>query len=328
MENNNKTNTNTPFIQVKDLRKDFTIRGDGLFKKQHLTAVDGVSFDINQGETFGLIGESGSGKSTIGKAMLRLIPSTSGEILFENQNIHQYSDNEFRKLRKNYQMIFQDSSYALDPKMFIKDILAEPMQIHKTMAKKEIPNEVKKLLDIVGLPQTAIEKFPHEFSGGERQRLVIAKVLATKPKFIVCDEPVSALDMSVQAKILNLLIDLKKEFGLTYLFIAHGLNVVKYIADQVGVMYLGRILEIGPSDEIFNNPKHPYTKALISGYNEPNPKDKKERIILKGEIPSLIDRPQGCLFHTRCPWVREECKHIVPDYKNFSKTHKYACIMD
>ncbi len=318
-----------PVIEVKDLTKYFYLN-KGLFKKRgaELKAVDGVSFHINEKETFGLVGESGCGKSTTGNLILRLLSPTKGEIKLNGVNIETYSDKEFRKLRKDLQIIFQDSSFALDPKMTIEDILSEPLLIHKITSKYEVSKEVHKLLELVGLPKLSAKKFPHEFSGGQKQRIGIARAIATKPKFILCDEPVSALDVSIQSQILNLLEDLQDEYDLTYLFIAHGLNVVKHVSNRVGVMYLGKIVEIGDVETIYNNPKHPYTEALISAFPDPDPDVEKNRVILKREVPSPINKPSGCAFHTRCPKVMDICKEREPKLESMADGHRVACFLN
>lgn len=322
-------NNNKPLIVINNLKKHFKVNSKSYsFNNNLVKAVDGISFNINEGETFGLVGESGSGKSTTGNLILRLLPATDGEIYLNGTEIHQIHEKKFRKLRKDLQIIFQDSSYALDPKMLIEDILAEPLIIHKVVSKYEVRNEVARLLDIVGLSKLAAKKFPHEFSGGQKQRIGIAKALASRPKFIVCDEPVSALDVSVQSQILNLIKDLQDEFKLTYLFIAHGLNVVKHVSNRVGVMYLGKMMEIGDVTEIYDNPKHPYTKALISAFPDPDPNSKRERIILEGDIPSPINRPSGCLFHTRCPYAMDICKEIEPDMKKITDSRSLSCFLE
>lgn len=312
-----------PLIEVKNLKKYFNVNDNN--QHNQVKAVDGISFSINHGETFGLVGESGSGKSTTGKLILRLLNPTDGEILLDGNNIENYSIRQFRKLRKDLQIIFQDSSCALDPKMMVRDILAEPLAIHDIVPKHKIDAEIKHLLDLVGLPHLAMKKFPYEFSGGQKQRIGIAKAIATKPKFILCDEPVSALDVSIQSQIINLLEDLQKEFNLTYLFIAHGLNVVKHVSDRVGVMYLGKIQEIGDVETIYNRPAHPYSKALISAFPDPDPNSNRDRIVLKGEIPSPINRPCGCPFHTRCPYTVEVCTKKEPELVEIEPGHQVAC---
>lgn len=318
-----------PLIEVKNLVKHFPVNlGLLTNKSKTVKAVDGVSFKIGKGETFGLVGESGCGKSTTGNLILRLLPATSGEVFLDGVNIQNYSDKEFRKLRKDLQVIFQHSSCALDPKMTIEDILAEPLLIHKIVPRIEIPNEVQRLLDLVGLSKLSAKKFPHEFSGGQRQRIGIAKAISTKPKFILCDEPVSSLDVSIQSQILNLMDDLQREYNLTYLFIAHGLNVVKHVSNRVGVMYLGKMVEIGDVEEIYSHPQHPYTQALISAFPDPDLEVNKERIILKGEIPSPINRPKGCAFHPRCQSVMDICKEREPVLTEINMGYSVACFLN
>lgn len=318
-----------PLIEVRDLVKHFPVNL-GLLNDRPKTvkAVDGISFKIYSGETLGLVGESGCGKSTTGNLILRLLPETSGEVLLDGVNIQKYSNRQFRKLRKDLQIIFQNSSCALDPKMTIEDILSEPLVIHKVVPRVQIPKEVERLLELVGLSKLSAKKFPHEFSGGQKQRIGIAKAISTKPKFILCDEPVSSLDVSIQSQILNLMDDLQKEYNLTYLFIAHGLNVVRHVSNRVGVMYLGKIVEIGDVEEIYNNPKHPYTEALISAFPEPDIDIKRDRIILKGEIPSPINRPKGCAFHTRCHRAMDICKEREPELKEIKDGYSVACFLN
>lgn len=319
----------TPLIEVKNLVKHFSIKSDFLGNKlKAVKAVDDISFKIYEGETLGLVGESGCGKSTTGNLILRLLQATSGEVLLDGVNIQSYSERQFRKLRKDLQIIFQNSSCALDPKMTIGDILAEPLIIHKIVPRIEISNEVERLLDLVGLSKLAAKKFSHEFSGGQRQRIGIAKAISTKPKFILCDEPVSSLDVSIQSQILNLMDDLQKQYNLTYLFIAHGLNVVKHVSNRVGVMYLGKIVEIGDVDTIYNNPLHPYTQALISAFPDPDLDARKDRIILKGEIPSPINRPKGCAFHTRCQKAMDICKETEPVLQEITDGYSVACFLN
>lgn len=320
---------NEKLIKVQNLKKYFDVNSSNIFKNEKkLKAVDGISFDINKGETFGLVGESGSGKSTTGHLMLRLLNPTSGSVYLEGEDIYKFSKTKFRSMRKDLQIIFQDASWALDPKMIIEDILTEPLKIHNIVPRFEREKEVKRLLSIVGLSSKDIKKFPHEFSGGQRQRIGIAKAISTRPKFILCDEPVSALDVSIQSKILNLLTNLQREYDLTYLFIAHGLNVVRHVSNTVGVMYLGKLLEIGDAHTIYNRPKHPYTKALISAFPHTDPEIEQNRIILKGEIPSPINPPSGCVFHTRCPYKMDICERKVPKLTELSENHKSACFLD
>ncbi len=313
-------------IEVKNLKKHFPIRSQILkVEKGHVKAVNDISFNIEEGETLGLVGESGSGKTTTGKLVLRLLNATDGNIYFKGQDISKISKKDFRKLRRDLQIIFQNPYSALDTKMTVEDILIEPLTIHDIVPPIEYIKEVKRLLDIVGIASRDMKKFPHEFSGGQRQRIGIARALASNPKFIVCDEPVSALDVSVQSKILNLLIDLQREFKLSYLFIAHGLNVMKHVSDKIAVMYLGKILEQGNVDEIFNNPKHPYTKNLIAAAPVPDPDHKQVGFKLQDEIPSLVNYPKGCVFHTRCPECMGICKGTLPEEIIFENGHRVSC---
>jgi oligopeptide/dipeptide ABC transporter ATP-binding protein len=308
-------------IEVRDLVKHFEITSAKGLGKKYVKAVDGVSFDIMEGETLGLVGESGCGKSTTG----RLIEPTSGEIYLEGRDIKDISEKELRRIRKDIQVVFQNPYSALDPKMTIADILSEPLSIHKIVFKYDYEKEVKRLLSLVGLSERDARKFPHEFSGGQRQRIGIARAIATRPKFIICDEPVSALDVSVQSQILNLLDDLQKELKVSYLFIAHGLNVIRHVSNKVGVMYLGKIVELGSAEEIFNNPLHPYTKALLSSAPIPDPFSRKEKEVLEGEIPSPVSPPSGCSFHPRCKYAMSICSEKKPFIQNISADHKVSC---
>lgn len=290
-------------LEVKNLKTYYPIKG-GFFRRTvgHVKAVDDISFNIKKGETFGLVGESGCGKSTAGRTLLRLLKPTEGEIIFDGENITNLAGNKLRKKRQDFQMVFQDPYASLNPMQNVGEIVAEPIRNYNTgKSKKEIEEEVRNLLTRVGLPQDAYDKYAHEFSGGQRQRIGIARALALNPKFIIADEPVSALDVSVQSQVLNLLMDLQDEFDLTYLFIAHDLSVVKHMSDRIGVMYLGNLVELADNESIYNEPLHPYTQALISAIPHPNPKMKKERIVLEGDVPSPSNPPSGCPFHTRCP---------------------------
>lgn len=314
-------------VEVKDLSKRFPIRG-GIFGKEvgGVNAVNKVSFEIKKGECLGLVGESGCGKSTLGRTILRLLEPTGGSIKFNGQDITNISKPELRDLRRKMQMIFQDPYASLNPRMTIGDILSEPIQIHNLADNKhDIQKRLYQLLEYVQLPKDALFKYPHEFSGGQRQRVCIARALAVEPEFIVCDEPVSALDVSVQAQVVNLMMDLQKELGLTYLFIAHDLKVVEFISKRVAVMYLGNIVEIANADEIYGDPKHPYTRALTSAIPVPNPEIKKERIILQGDVPSPMSPPSGCHFHPRCWNATDSCKAAYPEVTSHSKTHQYRC---
>ncbi|PSR33174.1 MAG: peptide ABC transporter substrate-binding protein [Sulfobacillus benefaciens] len=313
-------------LSVRDLTKYFPITG-GLFSRVvgHVKAVDGVSFDLLRGETLGLVGESGCGKTTTGRAVLRLIEPTSGSIKFEGKEIVKLPKAEMRALRREMQIIFQDPFGSLNPRMSVGEIIEEPLDIHHMGTRHEREKRVKELLEVVGLASYHMRRYPHEFSGGQRQRVGIARALALNPKLIVADEPVSALDVSIQSQILNLLEDLQKEFGLTYLFIAHGLNVIRHISDRVGVMYLGAMVEIADAEEIYRKPLHPYTEALFSAIPIPNPTLKRERIILQGDVPSPVNPPAGCRFHTRCPIAQEQCKVDRPIIKESSPGHWVAC---
>jgi oligopeptide/dipeptide ABC transporter ATP-binding protein len=312
---------NEPLIEVKHLRKQFTVQGKPLF------AIRDISFSIAKGETLGLVGESGCGKSTTGRCVLRLEEATSGEIYYAKKNLLSLNREELFTFRRNAQIIFQDPYSSLNPRMTAGDIIAEPLHIHRTMPPSAIAPYLTQLIDLVGLSKQSLSKFPHEFSGGQRQRIGIARALALKPHFIVCDEPISALDVSVQAQIVNLLKTLQKELHLTYLFIAHDLAMVKYISDRVAVMYLGHIVEIAPAEELYRNPKHPYTQALLSAIPLPNPRLEKQKKspFLIGEIPSALTPPKGCPFATRCPHATPTCREILPTYREVAPGHKAAC---
>lgn len=314
-----------PLVEVKNLKKYFP-KNKGLFggKKSFVKAVDDVSFTIKRGETLGLVGESGCGKSTTGRMLMRLLDPTEGQILFEGNEISSLNDNQIRDMRKEFQMVFQDPYASLNPRMKVSDIIAEPLIVHG-YPKEKREERVQHLLEVVGLNAYHADRFPHEFSGGQRQRIGIARALAVNPKLIVADEPVSALDVSIQSQILNLLKDLQEEFNLTYLFIAHDLSVVEHISDRVGVMYLGKIVELADKDNLYKEPLHPYTKALLSAVPVPNPRLKRDRIILTGDIPSPSNPPSGCTFHTRCPFAMEECKKVVPQLKKISDRHFVSC---
>jgi oligopeptide/dipeptide ABC transporter ATP-binding protein len=311
-----------PLVQVRGLVKHFAVEGtDDLVR-----AVDGVSFDILSGETLGLVGESGCGKSTVGRCLLRLYEPTAGEVFFDGTELTGASKKELQKLRREMQIIFQDPYASLNPRMSILSIVGEPLKIHGVKNRAEIRDRVADLLQKVGLDPDYMKRYPHEFSGGQRQRIGIARALALNPKLIVCDEPVSALDVSVQAQVVNLLQDLQNEFGLTYLFISHGLAVVEHISDRVAVMYLGKIVEIASAAELYARALHPYTKALLSAIPIPDPKAKRERMILTGDVPTPIDPPSGCRFRTRCPFAIEECAQAVPELREIEPGHFAACI--
>lgn len=313
-------------VEVKNLVKYFPIR-KGLLSRVvgHVKAVDGVSFKVNAGETLGLVGESGCGKTTAGRTLLRLIPPTGGEVLYEGKDIMKMGGAEMRAMRRKMQIIFQDPYSSLNPRMTVEDIIGEALIIHGLATRKERRKIVQDLLERCGLSASYIGRYPHEFSGGQRQRVGIARALALKPKFIVCDEAVSALDVSIQAQVLNLLMDIQKEFGIAYLFIAHDLSVVEHISHRVAVMYLGRIAETATSKELYANPLHPYTRALLSAVPVPNPRARRERIILEGDVPSPINPPSGCTFHTRCWLAEDRCKTEVPTLQNIEGEHWVSC---
>ena len=314
------------FLEVRALSKDFPVKS-GIFRSTAaIRAVDQVSFTIKKGETLGLVGESGCGKSTLGRAILRLIEPSAGQVIFDGTDITKLSPSAMRTMRQQMQLIFQNPYASLNPRMTISSILAEPLQIHQryqTAAQRQ--KRLHELLDYVHLPQNALSKYPHEFSGGQRQRICIARALAVNPRFIVCDEAVSALDVSIQAQVVNLLLDLQQALGLTYLFIAHDLNVVEFVSHQVAVMYLGKIVEMAPAKDIYQNPQHPYTKALLSAIPMPSPDRKRERIILRGDIPSPVSPPTGCHFHPRCWRATALCRETYPAPTSLDKNHWFRC---
>ncbi|GFR37118.1 ABC transporter ATP-binding protein [Insulibacter thermoxylanivorax] len=313
-------------IEAKNVKKYFPIK-KGLLNRTigHVKAVDDVSFGIQEGETFGLVGESGCGKSTLGRVILQLQKATEGEVLYKDQNLVQMSNSELRKIRPEMQIIFQDPFGSLNPRFLVRDIIGEPLKVHTKMTKDEIDDRVIELMQMVGLDPSTRVRYPHEFSGGQRQRIGIARAIALNPKFILADEAVSALDVSVQSQVLNLLMKLQKELGLTILFIAHGLHVVRHISDRVGVMYLGKMVEIAPSDDVFQHPLHPYTAALLSANPVPNPHVKRERIVLTGDVPSPANPPTGCRFHPRCPFATERCKMEEPKLVEVEPGRQVAC---
>lgn len=316
----------TPLLEIKNLSTYFPIR-DGFFMREtaRCNAVSDVSFSIKKGQTLGLVGESGCGKSTLGKTLLRLIEPTSGQIFFEGKDITHLDAKGMKAMRREMQIIFQDPYASLNPRMSVGDTLQEPIRIHNLCnSEREISTRVNQLLDYVQLPKEALYKYPHEFSGGQRQRICIARALAVNPKLIVCDESVSALDVSIQAQVVNLLMDLQEELGLTYLFISHDLKVIKFISHHIAVMYLGKLVEMAPSEDLYNSPKHPYTKALLSAIPNADPNIKTERIILHGNIPSPMSPPPGCYFSTRCWKTTEKCRQIYPE-TTYSEDRQVAC---
>jgi oligopeptide transport system ATP-binding protein len=315
-------------LRVVNLKKHFPITG-GLLGRRigAVKAVDGISFDIKQGETLGLVGESGCGKSTTGRAILQLRKPTSGNVFFENVDLTKISAEELRKLRPNMQMIFQDPYTSLNPRHLVGKIIAEPLVIHGVMGGQQLKDRVAQLLELVGMNPSFVRRYPHEFSGGQRQRIGIARALSLNPSFIVCDEPISSLDVSIQAQTINLLQDLQEQLVLTYLFIAHDLSMVKHISHRIAVMYLGKIVELAEKNTLFDSPLHPYTQSLISAVPIPDPKveRKRRRIILEGEIPSPVDPPRGCVFNTRCPLAIDACFEAPPEYREVQPEHFVAC---
>ena len=314
-------------LEVRNLRKYYPVTKGFIFQRQvgAVKAVDDLSFFIRKGETLGLVGESGCGKTTTGRVILRLQEPTQGEALFEGRDIFKLRKEELRRLRRDMQIIFQDPYSSLNPRMTVGDIIGEPLEIHNLARGKEKVRRVQELLEVVGLSPYHANRYPHEFSGGQRQRIGIARALAVNPKLIIADEPVSALDVSIQAQVLNLLEELQKEFGLTYLFIAHDLSVVKHISDRIAVMYLGKIVELAETEELFSNPQHPYTEALLSAVPIPNPEMRRERIILPGDVPSPVNPPSGCRFHTRCLYAQASCKVDEPPFVDIGGGHFLAC---
>ena len=314
-------------LEVEGVKKWFSLEKENLFggERQYVKAVDDISFSINKGETLGLVGESGCGKSTAGRTILRLIEATEGKVVLDGVNLYDLKAKELKKMRKDMQIVFQDPYASLNPRMKVKDILEEPIKIHTNLSKKEREAKIKQVIMDVGLNAMYLERYPHEFSGGQRQRIGIARALVVEPKLIIMDEPVSALDVSIQAQVLNLIQDLQEKYNLTYLFITHNLSVVKHISDRVAVMYLGRIVEISDKKSFFANPLHPYSKALISAIPETSLVNRRERIILKGDIPSPVNPPAGCRFHTRCPFAMESCMKVEPALQKVEAGHFVAC---
>lgn len=318
-------------IEINNLTKYFPITSGLFFQKKvaEVKAVDGVSFAIHRGETLGLVGESGCGKTTIGKCVLQLYRATSGEVIFEGKNLCDLNENQLRPLRRKLQVVFQDPYDSLNPRFTAADIIGEPLQINSDVRGNDFDRRVAELLEIVGLAPYMADRYPHEFSGGQRQRIGVARALALQPEFIVCDEPLSALDVSIQAQIINLLDDLQDKFGIAYLFISHDLSVVRHMSDRVGVMYLGKMMELSERDEIYKSPLHPYTQALLSAVPIPDPEveAKRQVIVLKGEVPSPINPPSGCVFHPRCPKAFDACSKVIPQLKDAGSGHEVACLL-
>ncbi|MVB13121.1 Oligopeptide transport ATP-binding protein OppF [Caprobacter fermentans] len=313
-------------LEVKDLKQYFPIRGGVLQKTVGwVKAVDGVTFKVKRGETLGVVGESGCGKSTLGRSIMRLYQMTSGQVLFEGKDFGKYSRRQLRKQRLRMQIVFQDPYSSLDPRMTVGEIIGEALMDHHITNRSGMRQKVKETMDLCGLPSYYINRYPHEFSGGQRQRIGIARSLALDPSFIICDEPVSALDVSIQSQIINLLCELQKEKKLSYIFISHDLSVVEYISDRIAVMYLGNIVETAAKEDLYAHPSHPYTQALLSAIPLPDPTRKRERIILKGDIPSPANPPSGCKFRTRCPMACEKCEKEVPPFIDLGKEHYVAC---
>ena len=326
MGRENKMAEKETILKVEHLKKYFPITS-GVFQKTvgHVKAVDDVSFEIKKGETLGLVGESGCGKSTTGRTILRLIEKTEGNVIFKGKDIYKMPKKEIRKLRPSMQIIFQDPYSSLNPRMTVGDIIGEALVDHGMATKEEAQKKVLETMDICGLASYHIKRYPHEFSGGQRQRIGIARALILNPDFIVADEPVSALDVSIQSQIINMMCDLQDKFGFSYLFISHDLSVVKHISDRVGVMYLGSLVELADKKALYDNPLHPYTQALLSAVPIPDPTLKRDRIILQGDIPSPANPPSGCKFHTRCRYAKDICKSTIPEYKDVGNGHFVAC---
>ncbi|MCL2873529.1 MAG: ATP-binding cassette domain-containing protein [Defluviitaleaceae bacterium] len=316
-----------PLVEVRNLQKWFSVSNHFFsIKQNYVKAVNGVSFKVNKGETLGVVGESGSGKTTLGRAILRLTEPTGGEVLLEGQDFLKFNKRELRKNRDSLSCIFQDPQASLNPRLTVGDLIADPMRIQKKPStKRERYEKVLELLDVVGLNRDVMWRYPHEFSGGQRQRIGIARALALSPKLVICDEPVSALDVSLQSQVLNLMDDIQKSMGVTYIFISHDLSVVKYVSDNIAVMYLGKIVEIAPKEKLYDNPIHPYTEALLSAIPIPDTKVKRTKIILQGDIPNPMNIPSGCCFRTRCQEAQYICADTVPEMKEYSPGHFYAC---
>lgn len=318
-----------PLVEIRGLKMHFPVYRGAFIRKEvnRVRAVDGLNFDIYEGETLGLVGESGCGKSTTGRAIIQLYRPTAGSVVFDGTNLCELQEKELHPLRRDLQMIFQDPYASLNPRMTVGDIIAEPLRVHNLASGRKRRERVQELMEIVGLDPRFIRRYPHEFSGGQRQRIGIARALACEPRFIVCDEPISALDVSIQAQIMNLMEDLQKEFDLTFLFIAHDLAAVRHISDRIAVMYLGRLAELADGEEIYSNPLHPYTEALMSAVPIPDPEIEREReqIVLEGDVPSPLNPPSGCVFHTRCPYAWSRCKAETPKFQEAEDGHHVAC---
>ena len=313
-------------LEVRNLKKYYSVKSGFLNKdRRSVKAVDGINLSVKQGEILGIVGESGCGKSTLGRSILRLIEPTSGEVIFEGTNICGLKKEEMRLKRREMQIVFQDPGASLNPRLTVGEIIGEPLEVFHICEGKEKEERIYKLMDLVGINRAYINRFPHEFSGGQRQRLGIARALAGNPKLIICDEPVSALDVSIRAQVLNLIKELKDKLNLTYIFISHDLSVVHHICDRVAVMYLGRVVEIADKKQIYENPVHPYTKALLSAIPMPDPEVKRERIILQGDVPNPADPPSGCHFHKRCPYAKKECSETVPPFVTVEPGHQVLC---
>lgn len=322
MQNNNI------LVEVKNIKKEFITSKSLTGKPEKIVhAVDNVNFNIYEGETIGVVGESGCGKSTLGRTILQLITPTDGKVFYKGVDITQLKREEMRQMRKKLQLIFQDPYASLNPRMTVLELIKAPLDAYKIGTNQERIEKVKEMMKLVGMPENMMNRYPHEFSGGQRQRIVIARALILEPEFVVCDEPVSALDVSVRAQVLNLLQDLKKTKKLTYLFISHDLSVVKYVSDRIAVMYLGRIVELAPKDELYNNPQHPYTKALLSAIPMPDVDSKMKREVLAGEVPSPLNPPKGCYFHTRCKFASDKCKESCPMLHDIGNGHFVSCYM-
>lgn len=320
------TQNKNVLVEVKDVKKEFIIAKSLTGKPQKIVhAVDGVNLNIYEGETVGVVGESGCGKSTLGRTILQLIPPTAGQILYRGEDITKFKKEEMRQMRRKMQLIFQDPYASLNPRMTVLELIKAPLDAYKIGNNEERIKKVKEIMELVGMPENMMNRYPHEFSGGQRQRIVIARALVLDPEFVVCDEPVSALDVSVRAQVLNLIQDLQKTKKLTYLFISHDLSVVKYVSDRIAVMYLGRIVEIAEKSELYNNPQHPYTKALLSAIPIPDVDRKMKREILTGDVPSPLNPPKGCYFNTRCKYASERCRQECPALHDIGNGHMVAC---